>query len=348
MPNPKISKKTRDLAARISDRGTRDNTDKAKASDLEYFWAWAGAAHQLPESYPIQWEILLDFVVSHLEGDFPAGIEDALLESKIKQAPGRHKLKTIQRRLATISWKHGELSFSKEQNPVYHSQIKEIIRKAADDPAHAPKAAQAADKSILTRVLNSIPDDLIGKRDRALFAVAWASGGRRRSEALGMTLEQREIYNDPNGGYYIFTLSHIKNRRNTDEPLRVKVGGMAKFYLDEWLNDSQIKSGYIFRQLTKGGKTIKRDPISGTQFYRLIKKRFLEAGVNNIDKYSPHSFRSGFATELGKRNGNVGDGMAMTGHKCLTTFMRYYQAGAVESNSAANLLDDEDYYSDQN
>jgi len=341
MTGRKLSNKTKNLVARISDRGTRANTDIAKASDLEYFWTWAELAHQLNESYPVPWEVLLDFVVTHLEGEFQEGVEEALIAAKMKQFKGRHKLKTVLRRVSTLSWKHGQMNISRDNNPAFHTSITEVLKKAADDPSHARKAAQAADKSILVKVLESIPDDIIGKRDRALFAVAWSSGGRRRSEALGMTIEQREVYDDTNGGYYIFNLTHIKNRKNTDEPLRVKIGGMAKTYLDVWLDSAKITSGAIFRQLTKGGKTIKDSPISGTQFYRITKKRFLEAGIPGVDNFSPHSFRSGFATELGKRGGNVGDGMAMTGHNCIQTFMSYYQAGAAESNSAANMLDDE-------
>ncbi|VAW67817.1 hypothetical protein MNBD_GAMMA09-401 [hydrothermal vent metagenome] len=280
-------------------------------------------------------------MVTHLEGEFPEGIEEALIASKMKQFKGRHKLKTILRRVSTLSWKHGQMHVSRDNNPAFHTAVTDVLKKAADDPSHARKAAQAADKSILVKVLESIPDNMIGKRDRALFAVAWASGGRRRSEAIGMTIEQREAYDDASGGYYIFNLTHIKNRKNTDEPLRVKIGGMAKTFLDAWLDAANIKSGPIFRQLTKGGKTVKDSQISGTQFYRITKKRFLESGIPGVENFSPHSFRSGFATELGKRGGNVGDGMAMTGHKCLQTFMTYYQAGAAESNSASNMLDDD-------
>jgi len=336
-----LSRKTKNLAARINDLGTRANTDIAKASDLEYFWSWAEIAHNLSESYPVPLEILMNFVTTHLLGELPDAVEEHLKKIKMKQFKGRHKLNTVLRRVSTISWKHGKLNIPKDNNPAFHPDVVEVLRNAADDPSHARKAAQAVDKSILVKVLKSIPDDIPGIRDRALFAVAWASGGRRRSEAIGMTMEQREEYEDASGGYYIFNLTHIKNRKNTEEPLRVKIGGMAKEYLDAWLKIAKIKSGYIFRQMTKGGKTIKDSPISGTQFYRITKKRFLESGIPGVDKFSPHSFRSGFITELGKRDGNVGDGMAMTGHKCLQTFMSYYQAGAAESNSAANMLDDD-------
>jgi len=56
---------------------------------------------------------------------------------------------------------------------------------------------------------------------------------------------------------------------------------------------------------------------------------------------TPHSLRAGFVTELGKQGGNIGDGMALTGHSTLSVFMSYYQSGEAESNTAANLFDDE-------
>ncbi len=337
--NTALSKETKNIVARIKDRGTRKNTDKARASDLEYFWAWADLSHNLSESYPVPWEIILDFVARHLEGNFPPHIEEELLKNKIKQKKGRHKLKTVMRRLSTLSWKHNEVGVPKEKNPVFHHEITELIKKAADDPTHARKPAQAADKAIILKVLEDIDDDIFGKRDRALMAVTWASGGRRRSESLQMTMESRTIGQDKNGSYYIFELSSVKNKKNTDSPLKVKISGIAKDYLDDWLDSAAITSGYIFRQMSKGGKSIKKNPISGTQFYRIVKKRFLQAGIKDPERFSPHSLRSGFITEFGKQGGNVGDGMAVTGHRCLQTFMSYYQAGEAETNTASSLLD---------
>lgn len=315
------------------------NTNKAKESDLKYFWTWAKVAHQKTESYPVPYDIIVDFVVSHLEGKFPKGVEDKLLSLKIKSSAGKHKLSTIHRRLSSLRWKHRQLGIPKEQSSV-DSSIKSITNKAEHDPANVIKSSLAVSKNIIIKVLKSIPDDLIGKRDRALFAVTWASG-RRRSEILSMTMEKMEIHHDINREFYIFNFTSLFSGDKTRMPVNIIIGGKAKRYLDDWLDASQIRSGYIFRQITKGGKSIKANPISGTQFYRVVKQRFVESGIESIDRLSPHSLRSGFVTELGNLGIKIHDGMPMSGHKCMHTFMGYYMAGIHERYSAVNILDDD-------
>ena len=49
-------------------------------------------------------------------------------------------------------------------------------------------------------------DSLRGLRDRALLLFAWSSGGRRRSEVVGATVENtRKVGED-----YLYLLSHSK------------------------------------------------------------------------------------------------------------------------------------------
>lgn len=332
-----ISNKSKNLASKIKDKGARVSTDVAKASDLEYFWAWAMITHKLSESYPIPWEIILDFTVTHLEGDFPQDIERQLVESGIKRDYGRHKLKTVKRRVSTLSWKQKELGLEGDENSARHHEIAEILKMAAKDSSHAPKASAAVSKQTLIKLFSSIDDDVIGIRDKALFAVTWSSG-RRRSESNGLFIENITTKEE---AYYIFSLRNTKTRKSADETFKFKVTGLAKSYLDRWLTISEINEGPIFRRIYKNGR-IGSTGISDTQFYRIVKKRCVEAGIDQVDSITPHSFRSGFVTELGKQNGNIGDGMALTDHRSLATFMSYYQAGQAESNTAANLFDDDD------
>jgi hypothetical protein len=42
-------------------------------------------------------------------------------------------------------------------------------------------------------------------------------------------------------------------------------------------------------------------------------------------------------TEQGKRNKNIYDGMAATGHKSRAQYEQYYQAGAAQNNSATDI-----------
>jgi hypothetical protein len=43
-------------------------------------------------------------------------------------------------------------------------------------------------------------------------------------------------------------------------------------------------------------------------------------------------------TEAGRQNVPMGDAMALTGHRSVPTFLRYFQTGAVQRTRAATLL----------
>ena len=330
-----LSKKTKDLASRIKDKGARKASDMAKASDLEYFWMWAELAFEKNESYPIEWEMIFDFVVTHLEGEIPDEVERNMLASGMKKKPGKHKLKTVKRRVSTLSWKHKELGFKDDVNGAKHHEISVILKKAANDIRHKTKSSKAVVKTTLKKLLSSIDASNIGLRNRALISLTWSSG-RRRSEANSLCIEDIKT-DEPN--YYIFELNKRKTSKSSDDTLKFKVSGQTKIYLDEWLKVSGITKGLIFRKVYKNGK-IADTGISDTQFYRIIKKLCNEANIEGAENITPHSLRSGFVTELGIQGGNIGEGMASTGHTTLNTFISYYQAGETESNSTTDLLDD--------
>ena len=67
-----------------------------------------------------------------------------------------------------------------------------------------------------------------------------------------------------------------------------------------------------------------------------MKQRALQAGLEG--NYGAHSLRSGFVTEAGRQNVPMKEAMAMTGHRSLATFLRYFQPGRIIATRAAHLL----------
>jgi site-specific recombinase XerD len=54
--------------------------------------------------------------------------------------------------------------------------------------------------------------------------------------------------------------------------------------------------------------------------------------------WAAHSLRSGFVTEAGRQGVPLGEVMAMTEHRSVGTVMGYFQAGALLSSRATDLL----------
>ena len=105
--------------------------------------------------------------------------------------------------------------------------------------------------------------------------------------------------------------------------------------LQAWLEASQLQDGPLFRRLFRGGR-VGRTALTADQVARIVQRRARLAGVSG--DWAAHSLRSGFVTEAGRQGVPLGEVMALTEHRGLATVMGYFQAGALLSSHATNLL----------
>ena len=202
-----------------------------------------------------------------------------------------------------------------------------------------PHKQAALTKEPLQAVLATCDDSPRGRRDRALLLFGWASGGRRRSEIAGATMENLRKVGSRG---YLYTLGHSKTNQdgkvnpNDDKP----IAGIAAQALEQWLHVSGITEGPIFRRILKGGRVLD-EGLDPTAVRKIVKARCLQAGL--VGDFSAHSLRSGFVTEAGRRRMDTADAMAMTGHRNYETFMGYYRAEDPLNREASRMmLDDAD------
>ncbi len=143
---------------------------------------------------------MLKFVAHHLwrprqreiepDHGMPAGVAEELRRQGFLRVPGPHAPATVRRRLANWStltrWRGLEGSFS---SPSVKSAIRLAVR-ALNRP-RSRKSANAITGDILGKLLATCSGgDLTALRDRAILMVAFASGGRRRSEIASLRIEQ--------------------------------------------------------------------------------------------------------------------------------------------------------------
>jgi len=188
----------------------------------------------------------------------------------------------------------------------------------------------------LQLVLATCDETLRGKRDRALLLIAWATGGRRRSEVAGATLENLRRVDAKS---YVYTLTHSKTNQSGEErPEDVKpLVGSAALAMQGWLAASGIKEGALFRRIRKGGHL--GEPLAPAAVRDIVKERCALAGVEG--EFSAHSLRAGFVTEAGKQAMSLPETMAMTGHHSVTTVMGYFRAESSLNSKASRMLDEE-------
>ena len=332
--------------------GESTNTVRSYASALRYWAAWFQLRYHAALALPVPVPVVLQFLVDHvrrspaggdsaiaspaggtLVHDLPAAIDAALVAGGFKAKRGAPALATVMHRLAVLSKAH---QLRELPNPVRDPAVQELVRRIRRGHATRgvrPDAKTALTRDPLTALLATCTDGLKGVRDRALLLFAFASGGRRRSEIADARMEQLEKVDAQT---YLYRLGQSKTDQagTGAQPDAVKpVVGAAATALSAWLSVSGVTSGPIFRRIHKsrpGG------PLSGQAVWLIVKRRAALAKLEG--DFGAHSLRSGFVTEAGRQAVPLKDAMALTGHRSLATFLRYYQSGTVQSSAAADLL----------
>lgn len=335
-----LSAQAHAAAAALLDEGRSDNTVRSYRSAMNYWAGWFGVRYQTDLTLPVPAEAVLQFVVDHLEhhGDgvlrcgLPAALDAVLVEAGFKGKPGPLALETVNHRLSVLAKAH---TVRQDPNPVDDPRVRELmasVRRAYAKRGVRQKKAAALHADPLSALLATCGDDLKGLRDRALLLVGFASGGRRRSELVSLQVEDLQRVS----GGFMFTLGQSKtNQSGAARPEDAKpVMGQAAQALESWLSAAQIQSGAVFRRVRKGG--LVGEALSDAAVNAMIKDRAQLAGLEG--RFTAHSLRSGFVTEAGLQNVPPQEGMALTGHHSLSTYMAYYRAGAVVTSKVADLL----------
>lgn len=324
--------------------GTAANTVRSYRSALAYWSAWLRLRYgralgdgPLPEAVPLQF--ILDHLARPLEGGgwshlLPPEMDAALVKARVKSKPGSLAFNTVSHRLSVLSKWH---DLNKWPSPTASLAVKTLLREARK--AQTRRGIEVRKKTAvvlepLQAMLATCTDGVRGIRDRALLLLAWSGGGRRRSEVVGLMLNDiRQL--DPDT--WIYTLGATKTDTGgvrRDKPLR----GPAAHALAAWLEAAPATSGPLFRRLYKGGK-VGREGLSSDQVARIVQRRAKLAGLEG--DWAAHSLRSGFVTEASRQGVPMGDVMAMTEHRSIGTVLGYFQTGALLNSRATELLETE-------
>ncbi len=322
-------------------QGESENTIRSYKSALRYWAAWFALRYGAQIALPVPEAVVVQFVVDHAQrtgadgqpiSELPEAVDQALVASGFKAKLGAPALNTLIHRVSVLSKAHQVEGVA---NPCEQPRVRDLLSKTRR--GYAKRGALPRKKPALTRepleaLLETCDASLVGLRDRALLLFAFSTGGRRRSEVAGATMEntRRE------GAGYVFKLSLSKTnpyaleRAENDKPLV----GKAAAALTGWLAASKIMVGPIFRRVRRGG--VIGEPLSAAAVRDIVKKRCRLAGIDA--GFSAHSLRSGFVTEAGRQGVPLGEAMAMTGHRTTASFVGYFRAGAIQPR-AASLLD---------
>lgn len=193
-----LSINAQEAAAAFIAAGTAANTVRSYRSALAYWSAWLQLRYgQALGDVALPATVALQFILDHLacprEDDtwahlLPPAIDAALVSAGIKAKPGALAYNTVSHRLAVLSKWHQLNGWS---SPTEAAPVKTLLREARK--AQSRQGLQVRKKTAavlepLQALLATCTDGVRGIRDRALLLLAWSGGGRRRSEVIGLTV----------------------------------------------------------------------------------------------------------------------------------------------------------------
>jgi integrase len=328
-----------------------DNTLRALTSDLAYLQAWSLAATGSPLPWPAPEAQLLKFVAHHLwnprrretdtEHGMPADVERVLRAGGFLKSAGPHAPDTVRRRLAswsTLTKRRGLTGFF--SSPALKSAIRLAVR--ATPRQRRRKSAKAVTGDVLAKLLATCSSEsLRDLRDRAVLMVAFASGGRRRSEIAGLRKEQLTVEPaiDVQDGPPLPSLSiHLGSTKisGADHDEVVYLAGRPVEALNAWLDAAKINKGSIFRAIDRWGNVSHR-ALDPQAVNAILKQRVAMAGLE-AREFSAHGLRSGYLTEAANRGISLPEAMEQSRHRSVQQAAAYYNSALQRSGRAARLL----------
>ncbi|WP_188348499.1 MULTISPECIES: site-specific integrase [Rhizobium/Agrobacterium group] len=335
----------------LVNQGMGDNTLRAMTSDLAYLEAWGLAATGKSLPWPAPEALLLKFVAHHLwdpqhrEADsdhgMPATVDEDLRSQTFLRSVGPHSPSTVRRRLANWStltkWRGLDGAFA---SPALKSAIRLAIRAAPRQRIR--KSAKAVTGDVLAKLLATCAtDSLRDLRDRAILMVAFASGGRRRSEIAGLRVEQLSAeppISVPDGAPLPSLAIHLGRTKTTsgEQYDVVYLTGRPVEALNAWMAAAKIEKGSVFRAIGRWG-TVSKRPIDPQSVNAILKQRAEMAGLES-GEFSAHGLRSGYLTEAANRGIPLPEAMEQSKHRSVQQASSYYNIATRRSGRAARIL----------
>jgi integrase len=276
-----------DTARDYARAAASENTLRAYARDWAHFTRWCrmkGAAPLPPSPEMI-------------------GLYLADLASGSGRSPAL-SVSTIERRLSGLAWHCAQRGVPLDHRNRHIATVLAGIRRRHARPPVQKAAILAED---ILAMVNTLPFDLRGLRDRAILLIGYA-GGLRRSEIVGLDLHKDDTP-DSGGWIEIMEKGALLTLQAKTGWREVEIGRGSTDHtcpvhaLEQWLRFAQIDFGPVFVGTSRDGKRALASRLNDRHVARLIKRTVLAANIrpdlpekDRLALFSGHSLRAGLAS----------------------------------------------------
>ncbi len=237
----------------------------------------------------------------------------------------------MSRRLSSIAYAH---RFGGYPNPVDTPRVHAVWEGIRRERAQPVDQAPALMPPVLWEVLEAMPDDMSGVRDRALVLVGFVAALRRselsalRAEHVGehpkgLVVAIPKSKTDPYGEGQLVVLPY--SSRHERCPVTA---------LRDWLAAARIEEDFVFRRIHRNattvlplrvrtlgdGTTVSGPGMSEAAVNDAVQRACVRAlGIEKGKTYSAHSLRAGFATYASQRGASDRAIAHQTRHRSLAS-----------------------------
>ena len=331
-----LSEQDEAALAALFRRGTPPNTLRAWERDLAYIAAWKMAAFGQPLCWPEEERVALRFLLDHAQdlttAKGPArDVAEELIAIGLRASLAAPAPSSLDRRVASWQAFHRMRNLPSPFTAPLVQQTRQKARRALSRP-RVPKSPRPVTRDILEALLATCDDSLRGIRDRALLTLAFASGGRRRSELTALNRDDV----DGQGETLWLRLLTTKTTRPDQAP-RLPVKGRAARALTHWIETAAITDGPLFRPISRADRPLTRR-LAPDALRVILRHRLTLAGLP-ADFATPHGLRAGFLTQAALDGAPLAAAMQLSLHRSAIQAQKYYADVDLAQNPATDLLD---------
>lgn len=320
-------------------RGTPANTLRAWERDLAYIAAWKMASFGRHLDWPEEEKVALRFILDHAQDltEQPGAAQDVamdLIALGLRKGLTCPAPATLDRRIASWQAFHRMRNLPSPFSAPLVQQARQKARRANAKP-RTPKSPKPVTRDILEALLATCDDSHRGIRDRAMLMLAFASGGRRRSEVTALNVEDVGRDDFAARGLLWIRLLETKTTKKDQAP-NLPMKGRAARAVVHWLEVTAITQGPLFRPVSKADRPLPRR-LAPDALRTILRHRLRLAGLPE-DFATPHGLRAGFLTQAALDGAPLAAAMQLSLHRSAVQAQKYYADVEISENPATDLM----------
>jgi site-specific recombinase XerD len=236
---------------------------------------------------------------------------------------------SLRRRLAGIAVAHRLAGL---ESPTTHGTVKSVLRGVTRIKGAAQTQKVAITTEQLRTMIGTLPESLLGCRDRALLLIGFA-GAFRRSELVAFDVRDVQFVRE---GVLLQLRKSKTDQEQVGRTVAIPFGSNPVTCpvrsLAAWIEAAGLTDGPLFRSVNRHGQV--QSQRLTAQSVALVVKRYARNAGFACEDFAGHSLRSGFCTSAAEGGAGEREIMQQSGHKSITTARKYIRKGTLWQNHA--------------